>query len=265
MSGSHTSSFASLLLGRELAFARHPVVRELVRLLSLLGAGAVALAGGYVAQELATGAKERLLHEFHEPGIILTSSIYGAYAEARSPIGIAPRAERSPDRDAAFVTQMHVAYERILALGDQLLELYAAHRERRFDAGAVRLRRSLKQLRALHAIAATDEREFAEALAGSDLSVSIVVQQLERLHQGAARELAASIARTRDLARVAYAAVALSLLLLMAAFARRSMRAIWDSLEAERSAKEALLIKDQAMATPSRPSPSRTRPSASST
>ena len=218
----------------------HPVKRELWRLLA--GVAFCAL-GALVAY----GVLDRRLQDlrlaedrFHAPALGMSAELASALASMTMPPGLPAHAVEQLDNEVAFVASVTRDFGRAQSLLRSLIALHEQVAAPGFAPALRRLRRAADELQDIDHQFRGDPLALARLVSLRPVYASVVVQQMQRLHEQARRELAAQQSRTQQQFVVAFSLVALLLAVALALQLRRSLRGIDGILGREQEARDGL-------------------------
>lgn len=226
----------------------HPVKRELTLLLRAIAASVLLLALIFGVQLWLAERDARRIDALHGRAVDLATSMQVSYSEAHVAPGRKNKLDLGDYDPPTFIASVTLHYNRILGLGSELLDLYAAYREPELDAMRQRMARAVEELAALRGASdAEAQLNFALRFAGEDHYIYIAAMQARRLHEARYAQLSAELARRNRWVAAAMATVALALLLGLALLGRRTLRQIDDILGQQQGSEERL-VQAQAIA-----------------
>jgi PAS domain S-box-containing protein len=231
-----------------MAAERHPVQRELLRLLLGVFVCVALLLVAYLLLNARVETLQRTQERFHAPALRLAGELSSTLASIVPPPGVAASFVERLDSEATFVAGVTRDVGRALALMEALIALHADRdATTAFASARQRIERAHQELGALVQQYRRDPAGLARAAAVQPLYATIVAQQLLRLHASAG---AALQQRQQDAQRLFHAAFATLFALLAAGLAlqvRRSLRGIDAILGQERASLQALAASQAAL------------------
>jgi len=216
----------------------HPVKRELWRLLGGVALVALALLAAYLVMDAQLQSMRRTQERFHASALNMGAELSSVLASMQFPPGVAAGAAERVDDEVGFVSSVTRNFGRAQFLLNSLIALHKRESAPEFERTEQRLERARDELEALDRTCSGDPLALARVVSLRPVYATTVVQQTQRLHEQASRNLQERRAAAQRLFTWAYVVLFATLGFGLAWQLRRSLRGIDGILEKERHARE---------------------------
>lgn len=216
----------------------HPVKRELWRLLGGVALCAVLVLAAYLLMDARLDRMRHVQERFHAPALSQSAELGSVLGAMTLPPGVSEAAVETLGDEVVFVASVTRNFGRAQALLGALVALHEGQGDPAFERALARLRRAETELHELERRHHDDPLALARRVSREPVYASIVVQQVQRLHEQASHRLMEQQVATRQLFVLVFAVVSAAVAVGLAMQLRRSLRGIDAVLARERDARE---------------------------
>jgi PAS domain S-box-containing protein len=225
----------------------HPIQRQIIGLIAILGAGFALMAALYLGASMVIERIDRRMYQYHDHAETLALRLHDSLSAAQIPRGSGMgRSNVAVTDPRLFVAEAIRSYDEILLLEGEIGTLHREFEDPAMpDRAMARLARAIAELRAMRADYGSDRAGFAFALATSRPYLEIVAQQLSRHHAAALMSLQEHRHRVAALFEVIGVVLSLSIAAGIWVLMGRNLRAVDALIEADAHRREALRASEE--------------------